>query len=219
MPNGYITLVELQEHLHSNGQPTEFRQADIDNMNLAIDAISRWIDEHCETTFYGRTETRILTAQFNDLLWLEDDLISVTTLRTDEDYDGTFEVTWTASDYWLEPRNARAMSNEADKEPYRQIRINPNGNYGFPTTRHSVELAGVWGYTDGIDDNGDPTDVPPYVKNACLLMANRVFSRKDAIFGVAGTPQLGVQVVRARIEQDTDIQNLLEAVNKRGFYA
>lgn len=216
--NGYITLSELQGHLHSNGMPTTFTADDKVNMELAIEAISRLIDMQCETTFYARTETRYFTSQCTDLLWLEDDLISVTSLKTDENYDGAYEVTWATSDYWLEPRNARAKANEADKEPYRQIRINPNGNYSFPTNEYAIEIMGTWGYTDGIDGNDEPTQVPPFVKNACLLMANRVYRRKDAIFGVSGTPQLGVMTIRAKIEQDTDIKHLLSGVNKRGFY-
>ena len=218
MANGYITLQELQGHLHSSGMPTTFTDDDKVNMNLAIDAISRLVDEHYNTTFYSRTETRYFTAQFDDLLYV-DDLISVATLKTDDDYDGTYEVTWSSSDYWLEPRNARAKVNEADKKPYRQIRINSNGDYAFPTTEYAVEIVGEWGYTDGIDGSDEPTQVPPFVKNAVLLMANRVYSRKDAIFGVAGTPQLGVMTVRAKIQEDTDIQKLLSGIDTRGFYA
>jgi hypothetical protein len=216
--NGYITLKELQNHLHSNGMPTTFTDADKVNMEIAIEACSRLVDQWCDTTFYARTETRYFTSQFSDLLYV-DDLISITTLKTDNDNDGTYEITWQTSDYWLEPRNARIKTNEADKEPYRQIRINTNGNYYFPVTHYGIEITGLWGYTDGIDDNDEPTQIPPFVKNAMLLMANRVYRRKDAIFGVSGTPQLGVMTVQARVQEDTDIINLLSGINKRGFYA
>ncbi len=217
--NGYVTIKELQGHLHGNGMPPTFAADDTRNMEFAIEAISRLIDERCDTTFYARTETRTFCPQFGDLLWLEDDLISITTIKSDEDGNDSYETTWATTDYWLEPRNARIKTNEADKKPYRQIRINPNGNYGFIKGRHSIQIAGSWGYTDGIDSNSEPTQVPPFVKNAVLLMANRIYRRKDAIFGIAGTPALGVVTVRAKIKEDSDIMHLLTGIDKRGFYA
>ena len=217
--NGYVTIKELQGHLHGNGVPTTFTADDIVNMEFAIEAISRLIDEKCDTTFYARTETRYFTPQNSDLLWLDTDLISITTLKSDEDGNGTYETTWSTSDYWLEPRNARVKTNEEDKKPYRQIRQNPNGSYAFIKTDYSIEIAGSWGYTDGIDGSSEPTQVPPFVKQAVLLMANRIYRRKDAIFGIAGTPALGVVTVRAKIKEDSDIMNLLTGIDKRGFYS
>ncbi len=215
--NGYVTLSELQGSLHGSGLPTTYTPADIANQELAIEAISRLVDEMSQTTFYARTETRYYTPEMTDLLWLPDDLISITTLKTDDDYDGTYETTWTTDDYYLEPRNARVRANEADKQPYRQIRINKNGDYSFPRVDYGVEIVGSWGYTDGIDGSDEPTQVPQFVKNAVLLMANRIFRRKDAIFGIAGTPALGVTVVKARIQEDSDIMQLLQGINERGW--
>lgn len=216
--NGYVTLKELQGHLNGDGMPPVYTPQDTHNMEIAIEAISRLIDEKCDTTFYARTETRYFTPQNTDLLWLNTDLISITTLKSDTALDGTYATTWATTDYGLEPRNARVKTNEADKKPYRQIRINRNGNYSFLKEHDSIEIAGSWGYTDGIDGT-EPTQVPPFVKNAVLLMANRTYRRKDAIFGIAGTPALGVMTVRARIKEDTDIMNLLSGIDKWGFYA
>ena len=207
--NGYIALTELQGHLHSNGMPVTFTPADVVNMELAIEAVSRLVDQKSGTTFYARTETRNFTADYHDLLYV-DDLISVTTLKTDDNDDGTYEVTWTTSDYYLEPKNARMKSAEGEKEPYRQIRVNQNGDYSFPTSYYGIEIAGSWGYT---------TTPPDYVKQVVMLMANRIYRRKDAIFGVSGTPQLGVMTVQARIQEDTDIVKLMSGLNTRGFYA
>ncbi len=217
--NGYITIKELQGHLHGDGMPTTYTAEDVSNMEIAIEAISRLIDEKFDTTFYARTETRYFTPQFTDLMWLDSDLISITSLKSDDNLDNVFETTWATGDYWLEPRNARVKTNEADKKPYRQIRVNPNGDNSFLRDCYSIEIVGSWGYTAGIDGDGEPTQVPPFVKNAVLLMANRTYRRKDAIFGIAGTPALGVVTVRARIKEDSDIMNLLTGIDKRGFYA
>lgn len=215
--NGYLTLKELKEHLDSTGTTTELRAQDKRNMEIAIEAISRLWDDEFDTNFYGSTETRYFTPGFNDLLYI-DDLISVTTLKTDDDGDGTYENTWATTDYILEPRNVRQKTNDKDKRPYRQIRRNINGDFSFPTVQYGVEIAGVWGYTTGIVA-GEPTQVPSVVKQGVLLMSHRIFKRKDAIFGIAGTPALGVMVVKARITEDTDIMQMMSGVDRRGFYS
>lgn len=214
--NGYVTLSEFQEHLMANGGG-DFTEEDMFNMERAIEAASRAIDKEMDTNFYGASETRHYTAEFDDLLFLPDDLISITTLKTDEDDDGTYEVTWTTSDYYLEPRNARVKANDRDNRPYRQIRINQNGDYFFPTNPYGVQIIGSFGYTTGIV-SGEPTEVPSVIRQATMLIAHRWWKRKDAIFGIAGTPALGVQVIQARIMKDDDIQWLLQSVDKRGFY-
>lgn len=207
--NGYCTLPELKGNINADGA-AKTTVRDETNLEIAIEAISRLIDSIHDTNFYGATETRYFTTRFNDLLYI-DDLISVDTLKTDDDYDGTYETTWTTSDYWLEPRNARVKANAEDREPYRQIRVNINGDYAFPTgLDHAIEIAGVWGYTNS---------TPPAIKQACILAAHRVWKRKDSIFGIQGTPQLGVAVIQARIQQDSDIMMLLtQGVSMRAAY-
>jgi hypothetical protein len=214
--NGYVTLDELKAHLLSNSQPAVFTAEAERNMETAIEAVSRLWDATLKTNFYGATETRYFTPEWSDLMYV-DDLISVTTFKTDDDEDGVYETTWATTDYWLEPKNARVKPNDRDKRPYRQIRIRKAGDYTFPTkVEYGVEIAGVWGYTNGIQ-SGVPTEVPSVVKQGVLLMANRVYRRKDAIFGVAGTPALGVQIIQARIQQDSDIMALMNGVDARGF--
>lgn len=205
--NGYITLEELKNHIMASGVGT-FTDADDANMETAINAISRLVDSLNSTNFYGATETRYLTSRYADLLHLDDDLISITTLKTDSTNNGTYDEEWATTDYYLEPRNARVKANAADREPYRQIRINPNGDYTFPRYEYGIEIAGVWGYT---------TEPPAFVKNAVLLAAHHVWRRKDSIFGIAGAPALGVQIIQARIQQDTDVVMLLSGLNKRGW--
>jgi len=205
--NGYITLKELKGHLASSGLPTEFTPEEEKQMEIAIEACCRFVDDHHDTNFYGETGTKYYTSSQPDLLWI-DDLVSLTTLKTDEDGDGVYENNWTSSDYWLEPRNAQVFT---EPRPYRQIRINPNGDYSFPTAiRYGVEIAGDWGYS---------SSAPKVIKEAVLLMSNRIYRRKDAIFGVSGTAGLGVTVVKAKIQEDSDIIKLLQGVDLRAFYA
>ena len=141
--NGYATVAELQDHVDS-GHVAEFAASDLDNLETAIEAASRWIDEITGARFYASSETRYYTPQWSDLLYV-DDLLSVTTLKTDDDWDGVYETTWTASDYILEPRN-----NALRGRPYRQIRVNVNGDTAFPrNVVDGVEIAGSFGYSSG----------------------------------------------------------------------
>lgn len=198
--NGYATLYELQQHIDASGDAS-FAPGDYPNLEVAIEAASRWIDQQFDTRFYGAAETRVYTAQWPDLVYV-DDFVSLTTLRTDDDGDGVYETTWTVTDYWLEPKAAALVGR-----PYRQIRRRKGGSYSFPTgVDYGVEVAGVFGYA---------ATAPAPVKQATLLLAHRLWMRKDAIFGVAGTPGLGVTVIQAQIRADADVLALLDSVDRR----
>lgn len=202
--NGYATVYELQAQIDPT-RVADYTAADDTAMEIAIEAASRWIDEQLGTRFYATTETRYYTADFSDLLWV-DDLLAVTTLKTDDDWDGTHEITWAASDYILEPRN-----NALRGRPYRQIRVNVNGDQTFPrNVVDGVEIVGSWGYHNGVS-----TTAPAPIRQACLLVAHRLWRRKEAIFGVAGTPGVGITTVQAKIQSDSDVMALLNGVEVR----
>lgn len=202
MSEPYASIEELQGHIDGSGSAS-WNAADLGNMALALEAASRWLDERLDTRFRATAETRYYTARWFDLLHV-DDLVSVTSLKTDDDDDGVYETVWATTDYRLEPRNA-ALNNR----PYRAIRYTTNGRYSFPTkVEDGVEVTGLFGYAAA---------PPAPVKQACLLMAHRLWMRKDAIFGVAGTPGLGVTVVQAKIQDDADILALLDGIDRRAI--
>lgn len=206
--NGYCELEELKAHIMSNGGGTFTDEDDI-NLESVINAVSRGLDATFDTTFYARTETRYFTPQYYDTLYIPD-LLSVTTLKTDDNDDGTYETTWATTDYWLEPRNAQASSTEP--KPYRQISARARGERTFPKdVEYGVEIAGSWGYSTKANQ-------PAVIKQFTLLFAHRLWRRKDAIFGIAGTPALGVQVIQARIQQDSDLMQLLQGIDRRAAH-
>jgi hypothetical protein len=134
------------------------------------------VDDFCGRTFYAESSTtKYYTAEEGTLLRV-DDLVSVTTLQTDEDGDRTYEISWTATDYDLEPFNAAL-----EGKPYTAIWTTPKGIYAFPTVRKGVKIVGTWGWPA----------VPKKVKEATLLLAFRLFKAKDAPFGVVGSPEMG----------------------------
>jgi len=175
--------------------------ADDSTMESMIEGISRAIDKHCKRRFYttAEDETRYYTADYSDLLY-PGDIISITTLKTDDGGDGTFETTWTEdTDFYLEPYNAAL-----DDEPYTRIVIAPLGNYSFPRkVRKGVQIVGKFGYSSSTPDN---------INEACLLMAERLFKRKDAIFGITGSPEMGV--LRQILRDDPEIELLLYGMRR-----
>lgn len=214
LSNAYCTIEELKGHLiSSNGidsvRVTNFSLDDDELLNVAIQSASEYLDDYFNTTFYAITETRYFTPTMQDLLYI-DDLISLTTLKTDDDGDRTYETTWATTDYWLEPTNANTRRKP---KPYRQIRIdNDNGNYVFPiNVRNGVEITGQWGYCT-------EANRPMQIKQAVLLLAHRWFKRKDSIYGVEGSPQLGAQTIQMQMKMDDDILALLNSISKRGGY-
>lgn len=179
--NGYATLAELKARLGITDTPDDAV------LEAVIEAASRAIDGETGRVFYAATATRYFTAEDSELLFV-DDLLSVTTLKTDLDGDRTYETTWAATDYDLEPYNST---------PYTRIQIAPRGTRTFPTGRRGVEIAGSWGYA---------ATAPDAINEACLLMAARLFKRKDAVFGVLMNPEFGT----ARLPQvDQDVKLLI----------
>jgi hypothetical protein len=183
--NGYASLSEIKARLGIADT------VDDSVLEAVVEAASRAIDNWTARQFYATTATRYFTAEDGDLLFV-DDLLTVTTLKTISQNSAgtrTYGDTWAATDYDLEPFNST---------PKTRIRLNPGGAYAFPTEAKGVEIAGSWGYS---------STAPDAINEACLLQAARLFKRKDAPFGVAGTPETGtMQLPRL----DPDVRMLLE---------
>lgn len=162
-------------------------------LESVIEAVSRWIDTHTGRTFYASSsQTRYFTAESPVLVFV-DDLLSVTSITLDSGGDRAYATTMSATDYDLMPANAATLGI-----PYRWIETSPVGQYDFPTHRKAVKIVGTWGYSATTDKR---------VTEACLLLSAKIFKRKDAPFGIAGTPDLGeLRNIRAG---DVDVATLL----------
>ena len=189
--DGYVSLALVKKALRITD--------DIDDeiLELSIEAASREIDGYCERVFYATTETRVFIPR--DSFTCEiDDLTSLTTLKTSSTGE-TFDVTWTSTDYQLEPLNGQAGGLVTPS-----TRIRAVGDYVFPTfeprnVNHyeaTVQVAGTFGFTP----------IPTAVEQAALLLTLRQYRRYDSPLGVAGFDEMGVVRV-GRI--DPDVQKLL----------
>lgn len=182
--NGYATLSEVKTWLGINGTTDDAR------LESAIEAASRAIDMECSRQFFATTATRYFIATAPLRVDLNDDLLSVTSISTDTTGLRNYSALL-VTDYELEPEAA----------PYRQIYIAPGSTRSFPIDeRRGVQVVGSWGY------NATGSH-PQAINRACLLLATRYFKRKDAPFGVLGTPELGFMRVTGK---DPEVRALLQ---------
>jgi hypothetical protein len=175
-------------------------------LQSVLDATDTLIDLYCDrkTGFGTATETRYYTAEDYEYV-LTDDLVSVTTLQTDDDANGTYETTWTSgTDYVLAPRNAAL-----DGFPYTEIDTSVTWPRNFPKDVYlGVRVVGVFGFPS----------VPAAVKQAEIIQAGAVWNSRTAPFGVIGSADLG-GILRMSRALHPEAALILEPYRKRGGLA
>ena len=192
---------------------SEFKQAvgitdntDDGALQSVLDATDTLIDLYCDrkTGFGTATETRYYTAEDYEYV-LTDDLVSVTTLQTDDDANGTYETTWTSgTDYVLAPRNVAL-----DGFPYTEIDTSVTWPRNFPKDVYlGVKVVGVFGFPA----------VPAAVKQAEIIQAGAVWNSRTAPFGVIGSADLG-GILRMSRALHPEAALILEPYRKRGGLA
>lgn len=195
--NGYATLLDVKQALRITD--------DLDDslLALSIEAASRQIDGYCERVFYEQEAvTRVYVPRDSFLVEI-DDLVTLTTLKTSSG-GVTFDITWSAGDYQLEPLNGRSGGLDT---PFTQIRA--IGSYLFPVWEPSnvnaqeatVQIVGTFGWAT----------VPTAIKQATILLAMRQFKRYDSPLGIAGFSDLGAVTVRS---VDPDVEKLIAPFRK-----
>ena len=171
-----------------------------------LDATDTLIDLYCDrkTGFGTATETRYFTTDAYDYV-LTDDLVSVTTLTTDDLEDGTYSTTWTAgTDFQLTPKNYNL-----DGLPYTGISRSNAFTKNFPKGIFlGVRVAGVFGFPS----------VPASIVQAEIIQANAVWSSRTAAFGVIGSADLG-GILRMSRALHPEAALLVEPYRNRGGLA
>lgn len=188
MATTYATLAQLKARLHIPSATTTEDALLQELLDGAAAAIDLWTGK----TFAATTQTRYYASD-DGLAIAVDDLVSVTTLATDEDGDRTHEITWDTTDYRLLPINA-----VADGQPYTSIAADLlTGRYQFPGHVGAVKLVGSFGYAA----------VPVPIREATLRLGQRLYGLRDALLGLGGARETGFAVV---VPEDGDLQRLLE---------
>lgn len=192
--NGYCTLAELKDSLQIEDS------TDNASLEAAIMSASRMVDNYTQRFFYkdgtvASPVTRYYTPE--DTIDLNiDDIVSITSVATDNDLLFTYTTVWSTSDFVVEPIN-----NPRKGWPYN--RLIAVGAYVWPfNIPQSVKITGAWGWSA----------VPQEVQLATKIQASRLFIRRQSPFGIAGTPELGTVRLSSRL--DPDVETLLRPFRK-----
>lgn len=181
----YPTLAELRTWANITDQ------GDDNVLAQKLDGAVREVEGHCGRRFVADSAATARTVWANDgwVLNLPAGYDISTTVglvvKTDGGFDGTYETTWAATDYVLEPLNGVGRDGSSGW-PY--IRIGAVGGRWWPrgSRRPGVEITAKWGWAA----------TPTPVFDAVLLVAAESWKLKEAPFGVAGFGDFGVVRVR-----------------------
>lgn len=179
---------DIQEYLRIDDDADDYW------LGLAVSAASRTVDRHCRRQF-GRTdavEERRYRIRYNRSqdVWVADvdDLMSVSALTL----NGV-----ALADPELYPLNAAV-----DQKPWTQLVIPEDVRLGLD--RPFVDVAERWGWLA----------IPETVEQATAIQAGRVAKRRDALFGVAGSPDAGSEM-RLLAKLDPDVAVMVGVLKRR----
>lgn len=204
--NGYATRNQVKAALRIGTADTQDDTL-IDN---CAGAASRLIDGYANRQFwqYATANVRLFTAYDSFVVQIDDIASTAITLKSSTNADGNFDVTWTTSDYQLEPVNGIL---DGLTVPFTRIRA--VGDYLWPTLNANfgsealVQLTAIYGWPS----------VPEPITQATIIQASRIFKRYDSPLGVAGFGDLGaIRVTRAL---DPDVAQLVEPYRRMAMFA
>jgi hypothetical protein len=149
---------------------------------LAITAASRAVDRHCNRQFgaVAAPEERWYTAHWDRFERAY--VIPVDDLQTETGLSSTVLDSFTVG-----PKNAVAKGKAWTRLVTASVpTCDPEG----------IAVTGTWGWTD----------VPTPIVQATLLQASRFLARRQAPFGVAGSPELGSEMrLLAKVDPDVAV--------------
>ena len=204
--NGYATRNQVKAALRIGTADT----LDDDLIDNCVGAASRLIDGYCNRRFWqsGTAEARVFQAEDSFYCSIDDIAGTALTLKTSTQADGTFDLTWSRSDYQFEPLNGNL-----DGLTWSYDKIRAVGDYLFPTVNANygdqalVQVTAIFGWPS----------VPEPVTQATIIQASRIFKRYDSPLGVAGFGDLGA--IRVSRFLDPDMAQLVEPYRRMRIFA
>jgi hypothetical protein len=165
LTNAYATLAEFKAFRTVRGGASSTDANDDTVIEDILELASRYIDGQTGRRFWCNTvdETRYYTPELPNRMYV-DDLVEITTIKSDYGYDRTYSQTLSSTDYDLEPDNAATYSM-----PYTYLEIVPASSEYFATTRKGVQIVGVFGFPS----------VPYDIKEACLGIALNIYQSRS----------------------------------------
>lgn len=175
-------------------------------LQTAVTAASRAVDGFCFRQF-GSTEVaepRFYTPEWRNsygawVIECDDFHVAPTEVAIDRLGDGSYSILATPGD--VVPLDPNAPQKG---EPWGRVLIRPGAGLGIAGRRLEARITAVWGWAA----------VPSTVVEATKIQANRVASRRESAFGVAGSPDSGTEL-RLLARLDPDVQVLLYTAGMR----
>ena len=204
--NGYSTRNQIKAALRIGTADT----IDDDLIDNCAGAASRLIDGYCNRKFWsvGSATSRVYTAEDDYYCSIDDIAGTALILKTSSLADGVFDVTWTVTDYQLEPLNGNL-----DGLTWSYDKIRAVGDYLFPNVNANygsqalVQVTATFGWPS----------VPEPVTQATIIQASRIFKRYDSPLGVAGFGDMGA--IRVSRALDPDVAQLVEPYRRMRLFA
>jgi len=204
--NGYATRNQIKAALRIGTADN----IDDDLIDNCAGAASRLIDGYCNRKFWsvGSATSRVYTAEDDYYCSIDDIAGTALILKTSSLADGVFDVTWTVTDYQLEPLNGNL-----DGLTWSYDKIRAVGDYLFPNVNANygsqalVQVTAIFGWPS----------VPEPVTQATIIQASRLFKRYDSPLGVAGFGDMGA--IRVSRALDPDVAQLVEPYRRMRLFA
>jgi hypothetical protein len=177
----YINWANVKQYLDITGTSD-------DALGAALVARAQaGIEQHCKRRFEAVTATRYFDVPEDDTLWLDEDLLSITTLTNGD------SIVIAAASYVLLPKNIL---------PKYAIKLKENTSTvweGSTTTDYQViSVAGTWGYS---------TTPPADIVMAAVRWAAWLYRQRDGAFGQTARPEIGL--IETPLALPVDVERLL----------
>lgn len=199
----YATGAELAQYIASaNNDATIDTSNTSGDLTAAVTAASRAIEQVCGRVFWDAGSATARTFQADNGYCISVPDFSTATglvVATDETDDGTYDTTWSSTDYQVGP--ADGIYNGATGWPFTQIEAVESRVFPTFGRRRRVQITAQWGWAA----------VPDAVKQATLILGHRLFDRPNTPEGVAGFGEFGA--VRL-VQRDPDVMALISGYRR-----
>jgi hypothetical protein len=204
--NGYATKNQIKAALRIGTADV----IDDDLIDNCAGAASRLIDGYCNRKFWavGSATSRVYQAENEFYCNIDDISGTAITLKTSSFPGNGFDVTWSVTDYQLEPLNGNL-----DGLTWSYDKIRAVGDYLFPTVNANYGEQALVQVTANF---GWPS-IPEPVTQATIIQASRLFKRYDSPLGVAGFGDMGA--IRVSRALDPDVAQLVEPYRRMRLFA
>lgn len=192
--DAYATMATFRLFVR-NSATTDATDADTAYELMALEAAARAIETFCNRKFEvpaqnvsARYFTPLPDPDIHAVCYV-DDFFSTTSMTVAFDTSGNGDYGTATTAYRVAPYNAASKD-----KPYTHL-VFDSGTYP-PQVEGSVKVEALWGWTA----------IPKTIENANLIQAARFLKRRDAAFGVAGSPEMGNELrLLSRVDPDVAV--------------